>query len=146
MEPTYKPGTILTYDPSRTTPSVGDVVVFHLPAGAHEGSCGDEMQPHEACQTAAPGLTSALALGRVVAGPGDRLAIVEGIAVVNGQQRSEPFTEPCNEKPLCNFSVPLTVPQDSYYVLSDNRPEAHDSRLWGALPRAGIVGVVTATR
>ncbi len=81
-----------------------------------------------------------------MAGPGDHVAFYEGIAVLNGQQQSEPFTKPCNGAPLCNFSVPITVPQGAYYILFDNRPEAHDSRLWGAVPQAAIVGTVTAVK
>jgi signal peptidase I len=145
MEPTYKATTIVTYDPSRTTPAVGDIVLFHLPKGALEGSCGDEMKPQEACRVAEPGFLSAQAVGRVVAGPGESVSFNEGIAVRNGQMQSEPFTVPCNQKPLCNFSVPLTVPPNSYYILFDDRPEGHDSRLWGAVNQSAIVGVVTGT-
>ncbi|MBY0473134.1 signal peptidase I [Patescibacteria group bacterium] len=35
-----------------------------------------------------------------------------------------------------------TVAENSYFVLGDNRPESSDSRAWGFVPRANVVGRV----
>ena len=40
---------------------------------------------------------------------------------------------------------PVEIPKGSYYVLGDNRAGSCDSRAWGPLPRANIVGRVIAT-
>ncbi len=34
----------------------------------------------------------------------------------------------------------LTIPADNYFVLGDNRNDSEDSRYWGLVPRAAIVG------
>ena len=36
----------------------------------------------------------------------------------------------------------FTVPADSYFVLGDNRDYSFDSRNWGTLPRADVIGLV----
>ena len=38
-----------------------------------------------------------------------------------------------------NFG-PITVPDDRYYCLGDNRDESHDSRFWAGVPRHYVKG------
>lgn len=40
-------------------------------------------------------------------------------------------------------SEPQTVPPDHFFVMSDNRDNASDSRIWGFLPAKNIIGVIT---
>jgi signal peptidase I len=142
MEPTYKPYAKVYYDPKDTSPTDDQVVVFHLPTGSIEGSCGDNPPPGHACQEAAPGLSETLALGRVVALGGEAVAFQEGNVIRNGRQQEEPFTKACGSGPVCTFADPITVPSGSYYIAYDNRSQLDDSRVWGAVPQAAIVGVV----
>ncbi len=143
MEPTYRFGAKVYYDPTRTHPQIGDVIVFYLPVGGRNSSCGTVMEGQQACAVAKSGLTKKLAIKRVVGLPGDTIAIRHGRVIRNGRPEPEPRTLGCGAEAGCEFPTPITVPADAYYVMSDNRALAHeDSRLWGAVPQAAIVGTV----
>jgi signal peptidase I len=34
----------------------------------------------------------------------------------------------------------VSLANDQYFVMGDNRPESSDSRIWGILPRENMVG------
>jgi signal peptidase I len=80
---------------------------------------------------------------RVVAGPGDTVAIVNGHALVNGITQNEPYIQPCpGGATTCRFPTPVRVPAGDYYMLGDNRGTSDDSRFWGPVPGAWIIGTV----
>ena len=80
-------------------------------------------------------------INRVVAGPGDRLAMRGGGVVRNGEPADEPYVADCNSE-ACDFPQPVSVPEGHYYLLGDNRGAADDSRFWGAVPLEWIEGRV----
>jgi signal peptidase I len=144
MRPNYQPETKVYYDPTRTQPQIGDVIVFYLPTGATEGECGKVAAGGAPCEISRPGLTKMLAIKRVVGLPGDTLLIHNGQVIRNGQPEPEPSTEACKEEEEgCNYPKPIVVPAGHYYVMGDNRrlPQ-EDSRVFGAISQEAIVGTV----
>lgn len=79
---------------------------------------------------------------RVIGVEGDVIEINdEGVVFVNGQELDEPYLR---DRSLgeCDVEFPLIVPQDSYFVLSDNRRSSIDSRstVIGCVSKEQVVG------
>ena len=130
---------ILPYRPIRR----GDIVVFHYPV-------------HPAQDF----------VKRVVAVPGDRLRMVNKRVFINGVQQNEPFAQfishahnpyrddfPRTDAPDYDVTATwwkdmpklvedqqLIIPEGHYFVMGDNRDDSTDSRYWGFVPRANIIG------
>jgi signal peptidase I len=79
---------------------------------------------------------------RIAAGPGDKLSILEGHVTRNGERESESYMRPCGSTPTCNFPTPITIPAGKWFMMGDNRGESDDSRFWGPVPTAWIIGRV----
>jgi len=153
MAPTFKTGDTVTvhlgaYEGSE--PAVGDVVVLHPPQGAESSSeCGvlvNGMQPlesGESCPRPTAGESGQLFLKRIVAVGGETLSIKDGEAVVDGEAQDEQaFTTPCGGGYECNLPKTIKVPPGHFFVLGDNRGESDDSRYWGPVAAASIIGQV----
>lgn len=133
------PGTELRL-PALDEPERGEVIVFH--------------PPHEPRKNY---------VKRLVGMPGDTLAMVEKVLVVNGVEVDEPYVHyvdpsgdarhpnmkwqanhliagPSNYVPSRDTWGPLVVPEDAYFVLGDNRDNSEDSRYWGFVRRDAIRG------
>lgn len=141
MLPTLKVGQRLSIN-SKGTPKVGDIVVFYAPEGADHARCSRARLVGHPCAAVAEGKTDDLFVERIVAEPGENIALRSGKAFVDGDGRPEPFARGCVSKG-CNFTQPVDVPDGTFYVLGDNRAKANDSRYWGPLPAANIVGRVS---
>jgi len=126
-------------------PGIGDIVVFHPPTGATGGGpeCGASHPDTEACPKPVQTESDQNFIKRIVAGPGDKLSIKDGHPVVNGVEAKESFINPCHPSSSsvpCNLRKPITIPQDDYFMMGDNRGRSDDSRLWGPVPKSWIVG------
>jgi signal peptidase I len=128
-------------------PSIGEVVVFHPPAGSESNTCGDATKrPDQACDKPTAKRASVNFIKRVVAGPGDTVFIKGGHAYVNGKRQKDGFTKPCTAGGTgCDFPRPITIPPDHWFMMGDNRGESDDSRFWGPVPRKWIIGGAFAT-
>ena len=128
-------------------PKPGDIVVFHPPAGADNGTeCGVPHPETQPCPKPTAAESSQNFIKRIVAGPGDTLSVKEGHPVVNGvEKKDEPYTNPCGNSGPCNMPKPITIPPDMYFMMGDNRGASDDSRFWGPVPRSWIIGEAFAT-
>ena len=132
-----------------TDPSIGDIVVFHPPAGADGGGteCGKpNKNPEEPCPEPTAEESDQNFIKRIVAGPGDKLSVRNGHPVVNGVIKSdEPYIMPCTGGGACDLPKTITIPPDHYFMMGDNRGSSDDSRFWGPVPRDWIIGKAFAT-
>ena len=87
---------------------------------------------------------------RVIGLPGETIELKNKKVHVNGQALDEAYvhflTPPSNDyQEVTSYDVrerfgPVTVPQDQYFVMGDNRDNSQDSRYWGFLPRSYVKG------
>jgi signal peptidase I len=151
MEPTLRLDERVSLSPR--TPAIGEIVVYHPPAGDEQALCGPK--PHAikfggaACVEPVPTPLNVEFIKRVVAGPGDEIYIRQGHVYRKAAGASrfirEPdsYIRPCGANPECNLPTPIKVPAGHWYLLGDNRGASVDSRISGAIPTSWIVGVVT---
>ncbi|MGP8258846.1 MAG: signal peptidase I [Acidobacteriaceae bacterium] len=154
MEPTLLVGDFLLVDKEISTqhfPAVaptnfihrGDLIVFHYPVNPSRDL-----------------------VKRVIGLPGDHIHLRDGRVFIDGRAFDEPYAvyraaapdSYRDDFPRMDRADPavdsrwwiqmhslvsqgeLTIPADSYFVLGDNRNDSEDSRYWGLVPRAAIVG------
>ncbi|HEV2774256.1 MAG TPA: signal peptidase I [Solirubrobacteraceae bacterium] len=127
-------------------PAIGDVTVFHPPAGAENGKqCGATKEADQPCPRPTRDRADVNFIKRIVAGPGDKITIQDGHVVRNGRRQAEPFAEPCGGGEGCDMTTSITIPKGHYFMMGDNRGASDDSRFWGPVPRDWIIGNAFAT-
>ena len=80
-----------------------------------------------------------LGVKRVIGLPGDRVVERRGLVFVDGRRLPEPYV-PRRERD--DLSGSWRVPAHSYFVMGDDRIFSCDSRKWGSVRAAAIVGQV----
>ncbi len=104
----------------------GDVIVFKFPADPERDF-----------------------IKRVIGLPGEQLEVRRKKVYVNGQPLDEPYVQFLQPPAADGFDAsndlrehygPVTVPQNQFFMMGDNRDNSQDSRFWGFLPRSYIKG------
>ena len=108
-------------------PERGDIVVFRIPPKAKE-HCGDDGDTF---------------VKRIIGLPGETWEQRDGVVYINGRQLREPYMT--RDKMDFQTFEPRPIPAGHYWVQGDNRTQSCDSRVWGPVPRANIIGKVFAT-
>ena len=150
MEPTLKIGQRILVNRLAerfSSPSVGEIVVFHPPAQYQQG-CANPVEGQtpagqdagRACSVAWSQASSQTFVKRVVAVPGDRISIRDGHVIRNGTPERDAYTAPCGSSGACTFPGTITIPRGDYFMMGDNRGESDDSRFWGPVPQSWIIG------
>lgn len=120
MVPTFLNGQYLIVDELSyrfEAPKRGDVIIFRYPKDP-----------------------SQFFIKRIIGLPGETVVLTQGTVSVqktNGESVLLDETYVANQG---SANQSYKVPAAEYFVMGDNRPESSDSRTWGFVPRANIVG------
>lgn len=100
-------------------PQIGDIIVFKYPKDPDTDF-----------------------IKRVVGLPGDVVEMRNKQFYRNGEPVKEDYIQQLYPNVIGRLDNvgPFTVPEDSYFVMGDNRDNSDDSRDWGAVPRSYIHG------
>ena len=73
---------------------------------------------------------------RVIAKEGDIVETIDGLIYVNGEKIDEFYLEP----DITQVIPETLIPEDTIYVLGDNRNNSSDSRRWGTVDEDDLIG------
>lgn len=124
MEPNFHDGDYLIIDEISyrfNQPSRGEVIVFKYP--------GNPTQRY---------------IKRIIGLPGETIEIKDGLITISNENYSWSLNELfyLSESIATQGDVVISLSQDEYFVLGDNRNASYDSRRWGPLPEEDIIGRV----
>ena len=100
------------------SPERGDIVVFNPTEALKEKNFNDAF------------------IKRIIGVPGDMVQVKQGQVYLNGELIEEDYI---SEAPAYEYG-PVTVPENQYLVLGDNRNNSYDSHYWGFVPKEKLIG------
>ncbi len=138
MDNTYQDGNYLIIDEISyrfQLPKRGEVIVLKAPASALE------LQKVPITQTV-------YYIKRIIGLPGETVEINgDEVKIYNkenpdGKVLSEPYVNIDKNVPsqFTDIKEKVTLKDNEYFVMGDNRHNSSDSRLWGILPKVNIIG------
>jgi signal peptidase I len=138
MDDTFHNGNYLIVDEISyrfEEPKRGEVIVFKVP------------QAGLALQNL-PENKTVYYIKRIIGLPGEKIQVRgDSIKIFNEQNPEgiileEPYINLENllNSPLIDLNREITLGDEEYFVMGDNRHNSSDSRIWGALPRENIIG------
>ncbi|MBI4278024.1 MAG: signal peptidase I [Armatimonadetes bacterium] len=79
---------------------------------------------------------------RVVALPGERVQLKDGVVLINGRPVQElyPTALPAGDRDCTSNYGPTAVQAGQLFVLGDNRCNSEDSRFFGFVPMPNVIG------
>lgn len=80
---------------------------------------------------------------RIIGLPGETIKIENGKIVINSQELAEPYISKGMVTTggfYLSEGKQIIIPEDSYFVLGDNRSHSSDSREWGPVYKDNIIG------
>ena len=110
-------------------PRRGEIIVFKTPARARRD-----------CESSSG---SSVFVKRLIGLPGETISEKRGYVYINGKKLIENYIQPAR-RDLRNYSA-KRIPNGMYFFMGDNRASSCDSRDWGPVPRANLIGKVFMT-
>jgi signal peptidase I len=101
----------------------GDIVVFKTPPTAL-ARCG----------------AGGTFVKRLIGLPGERWAEKGGYVYINGKKLNEPYLKA--DRRDTETHKQITIREGMYFMMGDNRSSSCDSRVWGTVPTANLIGKV----
>ena len=79
---------------------------------------------------------------RVIGLPGDHIVIKDGMVYRNDEKIEEPYLREMNTEIQEQEYADVIVPENTVYVMGDNREQSKDSRSFGCIPYSRVNGYV----
>ncbi|WLT40231.1 conjugative transfer signal peptidase TraF (plasmid) [Synechocystis sp. B12] len=127
-EPTFKRGEIVSFCPDTRLPAIRDAIAREY---LRAGSCDSGIEPM---------------FKTIVGLPGDLVELSAAGVRINGSEpmpNTAPRSADGNGKPLRQQPAKQVVGAASFFVVSDYSPWSYDSRYFGPIDRASVLGAAS---